>query len=80
MFILDKLAQHIVQALVDHPEAVEVTLEDGDDNKVTVHIKVASVDMGKVIGKQGRIANSIRTVMKAAGQRHHKKVYVEITD
>jgi predicted RNA-binding protein YlqC (UPF0109 family) len=67
----------LVANLVDEPESVEVTDLDGDSS-VTYEIRVAQPDLGKVIGKQGRIANALRTVAKA-GQAHDKrKVFVEI--
>ena len=64
-------------SLVDHPEEVVVT-ETETDKSIVVELKVAPEDMGKVIGKQGRIAKSIRTVVKAAATKDDKKVIVEI--
>ena len=64
-------------SLVDHPEEVVVT-ENETDNSITIELKVSSDDMGKVIGKQGRIAKAIRTVVKAAAAKDDKKVIVEI--
>ena len=62
---------------MDQPEAVKVTqVEDGKE--ITIHLTVAPEDMGKVIGKQGRIARAIRTVVKAAAVKENKKVTVEI--
>ena len=63
--------------LVDDPEAVTVTEIDGEDGKV-LELRVAEGDMGKVIGKQGRIAKALRTVVKAAATREDKHVVVEI--
>jgi predicted RNA-binding protein YlqC (UPF0109 family) len=62
---------------VDHPDEVVVT-EKETEKAIVVELKVASDDMGKVIGKQGRIAKSIRTVVKAAATKDDKKVVVEI--
>lgn len=67
----------IAKALVDEPDAVSVT-ETEEDSNVVLGLRVAEGDMGKVIGKQGRIAKSIRTVMKAAASHENKKVVVEI--
>ena len=71
------LVEHLAKALVDQPEAVKVTqVEDGKE--ITIHLTVAPEDMGKVIGKQGRIARAIRTVVKAAAVKENRKVTVEI--
>lgn len=67
----------IAKALVDEPDAVSVT-ETEDGSNIVLGLRVADGDMGKVIGKQGRIAKSIRTVMKAAASHENKKVIVEI--
>lgn len=71
------LVQVIAMSLVDHPDEVVVT-ETETDKSIVVELKVAPEDMGKVIGKQGRIAKSIRTVVKAAATKDDKKVVVEI--
>lgn len=71
------LVEMIAKALVDHPEAVEVNEIEGE-RSVILELKVAPEDMGKVIGKQGRIAKAIRTVVKAAAAKEGKKVSVEI--
>lgn len=69
----------IAQGLVEEPDAVTVTVDDPDDEGVTVyHLHVSENDMGRVIGKQGRIAKAIRTVMRAAATRCDEKVAVEI--
>ncbi len=67
----------IAKALVDEPDEVVVTQKDGEQS-IVLELKVASGDMGKVIGRQGRIAKSIRTVMKAAANHENKHVVVEI--
>jgi predicted RNA-binding protein YlqC (UPF0109 family) len=74
---MKELVEVIAKSLVDHPDEVVVT-EKETDKTITVLLKVASDDMGKVIGKQGRIAKSIRTVVKAAATKDDKKVVVEI--
>ena len=69
----------IAQGLVEDPSAVEVIEgEPMEDGTVVFHLHVAPDDMGRVIGKQGRIAKAMRTVMRAAATRHDAKVAVEI--
>ena len=72
-----ELVASIAKALVDNPDAVEVS-EHEEENAKVIELKVAEDDMGKVIGKQGRIAKAIRTVVKAASVKSEKKVVVEI--
>lgn len=74
---MKELVEVIAMSLVDHPEEVVVT-ENESDNSITVELHVSADDMGKVIGKQGRIAKAIRTVVKAAASKDDKKVVVEI--
>lgn len=71
------LVEVIAKALVDHPDEVAVTEKENGRN-LTVELHVAPSDMGKVIGKQGRIAKAIRTVVKAASSKSSKKVIVDI--
>ena len=73
------LVETIVSALVEHPEAVVVTLRDEAESQVYV-LSVHKDDMGKVIGKQGRVAKAIRTVVYAAGSSQQKKIYLEISE
>ncbi len=69
----------IAQGLVDDPEAVTVEVDEPNENGVTVyHLHVAPDDMGRVIGKQGRIAKAIRTVMRASANRNDARIAVEI--
>ena len=72
-----ELVEAIARALVDNPEAVEVNEVEGERSTI-LELKVAPEDMGKVIGKQGRIAKAIRTVVKAAATKDYKRVVVEI--
>ncbi len=74
---MKELVRVIAMALVDHPDAVEVT-ETETEKSIVVELRVAPEDMGKVIGKQGRIAKAIRTVVKSAAAGDDKKVVVEI--
>ena len=74
---MKELVEVIAKALVEHPEEVVVT--EKENGKTTViELKVAQSDMGKVIGKQGRIAKAIRSVVKAAASKSDKKVIVDI--
>ncbi|GFI37110.1 KH domain-containing protein [Lachnospiraceae bacterium 50-23] len=76
---MKELVEVIAKALVDDPESVVVT--EREDRKATVlEVRVADSDMGKVIGKQGRIAKAIRSVVKAAAAKEDKKVIVDILD
>ncbi len=74
---MKELVEIIAKSLVDHPEDV-VVKETDEDGVLTLSLTVAPDDMGKVIGKQGRIAKSIRTVVKAAASKGDKKVIVDI--
>ena len=74
---MKELVKTIASALVDHPEDVVVT-ETVKDNEILVELRVAPDDMGKVSGKQGRIAKAIRSVVKAAASKDDKKVTVDI--
>lgn len=74
---MKELIEVLAQSLVDHPEEVTVTKTE-KDNEIIFELKVAQDDMGKVIGKQGRIAKAIRSIVKAAASRTDKKVTVEI--
>ncbi len=72
-----ELVEVIAKALVDNPDEVVVT-EKGSGKNITIELHVASSDMGKVIGKQGRIAKAIRSVVKAASSKDNIRVDVEI--
>ena len=74
---MKELVEILAKALVDHPEQVEVNAVVGEQS-IILELKVAQDDMGKVIGKQGRIAKAIRTVVKAAAIKEEKRVVVEI--
>ena len=75
---MKEVSEIIAKSLVDYPEQVDVKEINNEDQTVTLELRVAESDMGKVIGKQGRIAKAIRTVVKAAASRENKKVAVEI--
>ena len=74
---MKELVEVIARALVDSPEDVVVT-ETEDEKQIVLNLTVAPEDMGKVIGKQGRIAKAIRTVVRAAGSKGDKKIMVDI--
>ncbi|HXG23427.1 MAG TPA: KH domain-containing protein [Chthonomonadales bacterium] len=74
---LQALIEYLVKALVDEPEQVSVSEVPGAE-ATTYEVRVAPNDLGKVIGKQGRIANALRTVAKASAMKQKRKVYVEI--
>ena len=75
---MENLLVSIAQGLVENPSAVNVTVEESENGSTVYHLHVADDDMGRVIGKQGRIAKAIRTVMRAAAIRQNTKVAVEI--
>ena len=74
---MKELVEVIAKALVDHPEEVSVN-EKNEGRTIVLELHVAAGDMGKVIGKQGRIAKAIRSVVKAAAAKEDKKVVVDI--
>ena len=76
---MKELVEVMAKALVEHPEEVSV-IETEKNGETILELKVAPADMGKVIGKQGRIAKAIRSVVKAAASKEDKKVIVDIMD
>lgn len=74
---MKELVEIIAKTLVDHPDEVVVT-ETDNGRELVLELKVASSDTGKVIGKQGRIAKSIRSLVKAAASKENRKVVLEI--
>ena len=76
---MKELLETIVKPLVQFPDEVNVTLTDREDSQL-LELRVNPADMGKVIGRQGRIAKAIRTVMRAASGRDGKKVIVDIVE
>lgn len=73
---MKEILQTMIESLVENPEAVTIEQKE-DERYITFEVKVAEGDMGKVIGKQGRMAKSIRTIMKAVASKENKKVQVE---
>jgi predicted RNA-binding protein YlqC (UPF0109 family) len=76
---LKELIKHIVHALVDHPEQVVISEVEGKQSTV-LEIKVAKEDIGKIIGKQGRTAQAIRTILNAASAKVKKRTIMEIIE
>ena len=76
---MKEIIETIILNLVDNKDAVEIT-EKQDEKSVVFEVKVANEDMGKVIGKQGKVAKAIRTVMKSLAAKEHKKVVIEFVD
>ena len=74
---MKELIEYMARAIVDNPDDVEVTEEDGGDH-IVFRLKVAEEDMGRVIGKQGRIANAMRALLKVAAIRRDERVVLEI--
>ena len=75
---MQELLKTVASGLVENPQEVSVTSETSDNGTVVYHLHVAEEDMGRVIGKQGRIARAIRVVMRAAATRNDQKIMVEI--
>ncbi len=76
---MQELLLALARGLVEDKEAVQVTVDEpNEENIVVYHLRVAQADMGRVIGKQGRIAKAIRIVMRAAGVREGVKIMVDI--
>ena len=74
-----EMLTYVVGNLVEHPEEIRIEVLE-NDSSVTLQLRVAADDMGRVIGRQGRIAKEIRTLIKAMGQREDKRVMVDIMD
>lgn len=76
---MKEILENLIKSLVENTE--EVTITEKEEGKTIVfEVKVAEADMGKVIGRQGRVAKSIRTVMKSVAGKEHKKIAVEFLD
>ena len=76
---MKEILETLIKSLVENTE--DVTITEKEEGKTTVfEVKVAETDMGKVIGRQGRVAKSIRTVMKSVAGKEHKKIAVEFLD
>lgn len=76
---MKEILESIITNMVENKEQVAITSKE-DERTITLEVKVAEADMGRVIGKQGRTAKAIRTVMKSLPNKEHKKVMVEFVD
>ncbi len=76
---MDQLVAYIVKSLVDNPDKVEVTTENESEKVVIIKVSVDKSDLGKVIGKGGRIASSIRTIIKSASAKSGRRFIVKIS-
>lgn len=76
---MKEILETIILNLVDEKEQVTISSKE-EENTITFEVKVANSDMGKVIGKQGKIAKAVRTVMKSLAAKEHKKVIIEFVD
>ncbi|MBE7075825.1 MAG: KH domain-containing protein [Clostridiales bacterium] len=76
---MDELLNFLVKTLVSNENEVKVEKEE-DDKTITYRVKVAESDIGKVIGKNGKTASSIRTIMRSIGAKTHKKIFVKFED
>ncbi|MGH2736365.1 MAG: KH domain-containing protein [Actinomycetota bacterium] len=74
------LVEYVVPWLVDNPDDVEISETTGEGDSIVLEISVHADDMGKIIGKQGRIIRSLRTLARAAGQRSGESIMVEVVD
>ena len=74
------ILETIIRHLVENQDAIEITEASTDSNVTTYEVKVASEDMGRVIGKQGKTAKSIRTVMKSIASKDKKRINIEFLD
>ena len=77
---MKNILETIIKHLVDNQEAIEIIETAKNEKEVLIQVKVEKEDMGKVIGRQGKIAKSIRTVMKSVGAKERKKVEVEFVE
>ncbi len=75
-----ELLEFLARSLVENPDEVEVTEVEEIDGEVVLELEVAEDDLGRVIGRGGRVANALRSVMKAAATREEKRVVVDILD
>lgn len=79
MICVKEIVEYIVKSLVESPDDAVITSEE-EDNNVKILVNVASEDMGRIIGKQGRIARAIRVIAQTAAARRGKKCYIEIRE
>ncbi len=75
---MENLVKFIVESIVDDPESVQITREEGEEGEIKIQITVAEEDKGRVIGKSGRIINSIRNITRVLAAKQNVKVFVEV--
>ena len=73
------LIEYIAKSLVDHPDEVEA-LQSGSGSRIRIELKVHADDMGRVIGRSGRVANAVRTLLRVAAEREGKQVTLDVLD
>lgn len=78
--IVDKVVNYVVTNIVDNPDSVEIEIVDDGEEAVVAEVRTAKSDMGRVIGRRGRVAKAIRAVAKAAGDEEGLDVQVEFLD
>lgn len=76
---MKELIEYIAKALVDHPEQVQVRSSEGGD-RVRIELSVVQADMGRVIGKRGKVANAIRTMLRVAAEREGKQATLDVVE
>lgn len=77
---MEGILEVVIKNLVDNKDEVSIEVRTNDNNSICYEVKVAKNDMGKIIGKQGKMAKSIRTIMKAIAGKEHKRVTIEFLD
>jgi uncharacterized protein len=77
---MEEFIEYIVKRLVDHPENVSIETRTSNDNKNVISLRVHTEDVGKVIGKKGKTAEAMRTLLTAIASREHQKAILEILD
>ena len=77
---MEDILEVVIKNLVDKKDEVSINVRTNDNKSICYEVKVAETDMGKVIGKQGKMAKSIRTIMKAIAGKEHKRVTIEFLD
>ena len=75
---MKELLEYIAKAIVEHPDEVEVTQEEEEEGKIVLKLKVADEDKGRIIGKRGRIAESIRAILRVKAVKTDKHVFLDI--
>ncbi len=77
---MESILEVVIKSLVDNKDEVSIEVKTNDNKSICYEVKVARNDMGKIIGKQGKMAKSIRTIMKAIAGKEHKRVTIEFLD